>query len=1117
MLMVGAAALIAVVSGAGIIGHAAAASKQLHSQAGLAARALEPGYTGTFLYRNDNFRTGQNLAESILTPSVVNPTQFGLLFTDTIDAAAYAQPLYVPNVAIPNQGTHNVIYVATENDSVYAFDADQPGPALWQKSFIDPVNGITAVPSSDLGCGDLTPIIGITATPVIDPGQGPNGTLYLVSKVKLGPGSYQQQLHALDIATGLEQAHSPMTISASVPGTAADAVDGVISFNPLLQNDRPALTLANGVVYLSFASHCDITPYHGWILGYDEMTLAQKVVFNTTPNGDDGGIWESGCGPGVDTNGDLIAITGNGTFDTFTPPVNYGDSILRLTPGAGTMSVTSFFTPLNELVLDDEDLDMGSGGNLLLPDQPGPNTHLMVGIGKYGNVYLVNRDSMGGFNATTDMMVQELDSAVGPMFGTPAYWQGMVPNVGLQNMIYTVASFDVPKIYVIDNGLIHTPVASQALNFRFGYPGPSPVISANGTTGGIMWAIDSTAWQSGGTAILYAFDATNLNNELYDSNRLTADNPGPAVKFAVPTVANGSVYMGTQTQLAVFGLLPSPRPTPTATATATSTPTPSASASPTSTATVTPTASATATATSTQTATLTATETPTATATPTASATSTATSTASPTATVTSTQTATSTATETPTATATPTASATSTATSTASPTATATSTQTATSTATDTPTATATQTASATSTATSTASPTATATSTQTATSTATDTPTATATPTASATSTATATASPTATATSTQTATASATATATDISTATSTATPTATATVTATATATAAATPTATATPTTTVSLTASFAFGKVAIGQKVTKNLLTIKNTGAANSLIVSSASLSDPAEFSLSGTGSCGAIPITVAPRTKCTLGVSYSPNAVSVHSATLTIFDNAATNPQHSTLSGTGVVDISLSKTSLAFGSVKFGVKSMRSFRVTNHQTQRVSLSESFSGANAADFSVSGGTCGTTLAATSRCSIKVTFRPGALGNESATLTVSDSPDPLSPYTVALSTGPTIPATVIPATLAHGTLTKASKALNETVTNLSPFSLSLSESFSGANAGDFAVTGGTCGSTVLPASQCTIAVTFTPTAGGKAETAIMAVSVGNDPTSPHNISLRGKGP
>jgi hypothetical protein len=316
---------------------------------------------------------------------------------------------------------------------------------------------------------------------------------------------------------------------------------------------------------------------------------------------------------------------------------------------------------------------------------------------------------------------------------------------------------------------------------------------------------------------------------------------------------------------------------------------------------------------------------------------------------------------------------------------------------------------------------------------------------------------------------------------------------------------------------MSLTASLAFGNVAIGQTVTKNLLTINNTGAANSLIVSSASLSDPSEFSLSGTGTCGAIPFTVAPRTKCKLGVSYAPNAVFPRSATLTIFDNAATSPQGSTLSGTGVVDTSLSKTSLAFGSVKFGDRSMQSFAVTNHQTQRVSLSENFSGANAADFKVSGGTCGASLAATSRCSIIVTFRPGALGDESATLTVSDSPDPLNPYTVALSTGPTIPATDVPDTLAYETLKKASKSLNETVINLSPFSLSVSETFSGANAGDFAVTGGTCGSTVLPGSQCTIAVTFTPTAGGKAETASMAVSVGNDPTSPHSISLTGKGP
>ena len=595
-LVLGASALIAVSLSVDALSHAADVPGRARTAGARSVRALEPGYSGTFLYRNDNFRTGQNLAESILTPSTVTVSQFGLLFTDAIDAAAYAQPLYAPNVAIPGMGTHNVVYVATENDSVYAFDADQPGPPLWHTSFINPSAGITAVPSSDLGCGDLAPIIGITATPVIDPGQGPNGTLYVVSKVKLGPGSYQQQLHALDLTTGLEQAHSPVTIAASVPGTAADSVKGMVSFNPLLQNDRPALTLANGVVYLSFASHCDIQPYHGWILGYDETMLTQTVVFNTSANGEEGGFWESGCGPGVDTNGDLIAITGNGTFDTKTPRVNYGDSFLRLTPGAGTMSVTSFFTPLNEFLLDDDDLDMGSGGSLLLPDQPGPNTHLAVGVGKVGTLYLVNRDSMGGFDASSDQMVQELSSVVRGMFSTPAYWQGTVPTNGLQNMIYTVGVTDEPKMFVISNGLIQTPPVSASSGFLFAFPGASPVISANGTTGGILWAIDSSAWKSGGTAVLYAFDATNMS-PLYNSNQFSADNPGPAVKFVVPTVANGSVYMGTQTQLAVFGLFPGGRGSPTPTATATATATATTSATATNSTTATPTASITATAT----------------------------------------------------------------------------------------------------------------------------------------------------------------------------------------------------------------------------------------------------------------------------------------------------------------------------------------------------------------------------------------------------------------------------------------------------------------------------------------------------------------------------------------
>jgi hypothetical protein len=551
-------ALVAAISGANVIGHAAGTPGRLRSaHRGISARALEPGFTGTLLYRNDNFRTGQNLAESVLTPSTVTAAQFGLLFTDAVDGQIYAQPLYVPAVPIPNLGTHNVVYVATEFDSVYAFDADTAGPPLWRTAFADPTNGITPVPSSDLaGCTDLVPWIGITATPVIDPATQ---TLYVISKLKLGPDSYQQQLHALDITTGLEQANSPVTIEATVAGTGEAGVGGIISFDPLYHQDRPALTLANGVVYLSFASHCDVQPYHGWILGYDETTLDQVVVYNTTPNGSEGGIWQSGCGLGVDTNGDLIAITGNGTFETTTPRTDYGDSYLRLTPGGGTLSVSSFFTPSHELILDEDDLDLGSGGNLMLPDQTDApaNPHLMVSAGKQATLYLVNRDDMGGFNPT-DQVVQELPKTVGGLWSTPAYWQGRV-NRRLQNMIYTIGVYDQPKMFVVSKGLIQTPPASTAGTFTFGFPGASPVISANGMTGGILWAIDSSAWSTGGPAILYAFDAANLNTELYDSHQFSSDAPGPAVKFTVPTVANGSVYMGTQTRLAVFGLLSSIR------------------------------------------------------------------------------------------------------------------------------------------------------------------------------------------------------------------------------------------------------------------------------------------------------------------------------------------------------------------------------------------------------------------------------------------------------------------------------------------------------------------------------------------------------------------------------
>jgi hypothetical protein len=625
------AAVLAIVWAAGGDVQAKMASRRVS----LAHRLSQASsFPGTFTYRNDNFRTGQNLTETILTPSSVKPGGFGRLFTDPVDGQIYAQPLYVPSVTMPDD-VHNVVYVATELDSVYAFDADQPGPALWHTSFTDSKNGIAAVPSTDLGCNDLVPWIGITATPVIDPATG---TLYVVSKTKQTKGGvvYRQQLHALDIATGAEKFGGPVTIAATAAGTGVGNVNGVISFDPLKQNDRAALTLAGGIVYLTFASHCDMGPYHGWILGYNASTLAQTIVYNDSPNGSDAGIWQSGCGLGVDTNGDLVAITGNGTFETSTPRVDYGDSFLRLTPAVGTLSLSSFFTPTNQAYLDSLDLDVGSGGNLMLPDQPGTIPHLMVSAGKSGTIYLINRDEMGEFNASADQAVQVISNQLGPNgnWSTFAYWNGTVPSTGLKNMIYAIATNDHPKMFVIANGQIQLPPASSA-SVTFGYPGASPVISANGTTGGILWAIDSENWNLPGPAILYAFDATDLTQKLYDSGQSPADNPGNAVKFANPTVANGKVYVGTTNGLTVFGMLasavPTPTPTPSqtstatasATATQTATATPTATPTPTATATRTPTATATRTATATQTATATPgiTPTPTPTSTPTPSGT----------------------------------------------------------------------------------------------------------------------------------------------------------------------------------------------------------------------------------------------------------------------------------------------------------------------------------------------------------------------------------------------------------------------------------------------------------------------------------------------------------------
>ena len=500
-------------------------------------------------YHNDNARTGQNLHETILTPANVNANDFGRLFVQPVNGYIYAQPLYVPGVSIGGQ-SHNVVYVATENDSVYAFDADSPAGAnaspLWYVSFINPPSVTTVNSSTDAGCGDLVPQIGISGTPVIDTSTG---TLYVVANTKEN-GAFFQRLHALDITTGNEKFGGPVALEATVAGTGDGSSGGKVTFDPLKQNQRPGLLLRGGAVYITSASHCDIGPYHAWVFAYDAATLRLLAVWNSTPNGSDGGIWQGGGGPAADSAGVYFA-TGNGTFDVNTGGVDMGDTILKMAgPAGGKLSVLTYFTPFNQDVLADDDIDLGSGGVVLLPDLPAGSAHqhLLVECGKEGSVYLVDRDNMGGYNSTTDQVVQELAGATGGIWGMPAYWN---------NTVYFGAQYDNLKAFSFNangSGLLSDSAVSYSPE-SFAFPGPTPSISANGSANGILWAIQTDSYGSGGSAVLHAYDATNLANELYNSTQNgTRDTPGPAVKFAAATVAHGKVYVGTATQLAVFGL-----------------------------------------------------------------------------------------------------------------------------------------------------------------------------------------------------------------------------------------------------------------------------------------------------------------------------------------------------------------------------------------------------------------------------------------------------------------------------------------------------------------------------------------------------------------------------------
>jgi hypothetical protein len=496
---------------------------------------------GVYTYHDNTMRTGAVTNETLLTPSNVSTQTFAKLFSAAIDGYAYAQPLYVSGVSIPGNGTHNVVYVATEHDSVYAFDADT-GWLLWRRSFLDPASGITTVPSQDTVCINLTPEIGITSTPVIDPSTN---TIYVVAKTKEN-GSYFHRLHALDIATGAEKFGGPVAINASVPGTGPGNVNGVVTMDPLRSLQRSALLLKDGVVYIAFASNCDIGPYDGWVLGYNASDLSQQYEFNDAPDGSEGGIWMSGAGPAASTDsGDIFVSTGNGTFDADSGGPDYGDSVVRLSPGATALDPIDFFAPSNQQFLAANDLDLGSAGVVLLPDQTSGPQHLLVTSGKQGTIYLINRDDMGGFNSSADQIVQEFTGAVTAMFSTPSFWN---------STMYAVGKNDVPKAFAFGGGQFEQVPASRG-TVNFPYPGATPSISADGNSNGILWAI------KGGTgaaqAVLYAFDAGDLSRELYDANQNPARDLGLGsyVRFAPPTVAAGKVYVGTTSQLNAYGLI----------------------------------------------------------------------------------------------------------------------------------------------------------------------------------------------------------------------------------------------------------------------------------------------------------------------------------------------------------------------------------------------------------------------------------------------------------------------------------------------------------------------------------------------------------------------------------
>ncbi|MGA8027218.1 MAG: PQQ-binding-like beta-propeller repeat protein [Bryobacteraceae bacterium] len=491
----------------------------------------------------DNARTGANLKETKLTPRNVNVRQFGKLFSFHVDGDVYAQPLFL----------NNVVFIATEHDSVYAFDAAGKSLSpLWKTSFIDPQKGISTVPAENVNCPFISPEVGITSTPVID---ASTRTIYVLARTKerdsSGSARFWQRLHALDVLTGAEKLGGQVVIQASVSspkGGFFGLFPAPIDFLALHENPRASLLLSDGKIYLTWASSCDVGPYHGWIIAYDAHTLKQLGAFNTSPDSLESGIWQSDTGPTADEDGNVFVATGNGRFDALGGGRDYGDSVLKVGFTRAGLAVKDYFTPFNQEELNATDGDLGSGGPLLIPQQPGSKARLLVVGGKGAVIYVIDRDRMGRFREGSDRHAVETIKVGGAIMSAPAYWNGH---------IYYFPSDDVLKDFAIQNGRLSAqPVAKGSTNFDD--PGATPSISANGAKDGIVWVIETKGWNSNDrAAVLRAYDAENVANEIYDSNQnIQRDGADIARRFTIPTVADGRVYVGTSGEVDVYGLLP---------------------------------------------------------------------------------------------------------------------------------------------------------------------------------------------------------------------------------------------------------------------------------------------------------------------------------------------------------------------------------------------------------------------------------------------------------------------------------------------------------------------------------------------------------------------------------